>query len=98
MNHRGRLVMTSMSRADQGWHRAATTAIGVVLAITVGGCASGGPCRTGTRGWFSGWGAGGGSAFTVGLRGAWDDCETRPGTPARPPSIAPAPSPDPASE
>jgi hypothetical protein len=72
----------------------------VVALLLLGGCASSAqPCparRTG--GWFSGWGSGGSSAFTLGVRRAFGDCEERAATPAgRPADLGPAPPADPAS-
>jgi len=68
----------------------ATLASSLLLA----GCAAAGsPCQgASTSGWFSGWGGGGASAFTVGLGRSWGEC------PCRDRRSVPALSADPASE
>ncbi|HET8576492.1 MAG TPA: hypothetical protein VFO18_05300 [Methylomirabilota bacterium] len=69
--------------------------------LLLGGCASGAqscPARK-TGGWLSGWGSGGSSAFTLGVRRTFGDCEERAATPGGPPAnLGPVPSADPASE
>jgi hypothetical protein len=71
-----------------------TTTLGMTLAaaLAVGGCASA-TCAERPRGWLSGWGSGGGGAFTVGLGRAWGDCDGRPRRAAPPPSADPASEP-----
>lgn len=75
-------------------------ALGVLVSLLLGGCASTTSCRAGrTGGWLSSWGSGGGSAFLVGLHRAWGECTDRtPGPSQRPSAPAPAPSAEPASE
>jgi hypothetical protein len=77
-------------------------ATAMVLALLLfSGCATGAqscPARK-TGGWFSGWGSGGSSAFTLGVRRTFGDCEGRGAAPAeRPANLGPAPFADPAAD
>lgn len=75
--------------------------VAVFVGLLIAGCAAADqPCRTGrTGGWLSGWGSGGASAFTLGLRRTWGNCDERTTAPGRGPLDAgPVPSADPMSE
>ena len=76
-------------------------ATAMALALLLGGCASGAPpCPAQkTGGWFSGWGSGSNTAFTMGVRRTFGECAERTATPAgRPPDFGPPLPPDPLAE